>query len=116
MKREPSIITVGLSPAWDIACRGQNLVWGRHENIDEQSIISAGKALNVSKALAWMGQESIAAGLWGRNDYQQMQKAVKYLWPLIKVKMTTTSGSTRQNITIVDTAKKERCICEVKVN
>ena len=64
MKKNPSIITVGLSPAWDITCRGKNLNWGGHENIDEQTITPAGKALNVSKALAWMGRESIAAGLW----------------------------------------------------
>ena len=105
MECEPSIITVGLSPAWDITCRGRNLDWGRHENIDAQTITPAGKALNVSKALAWMGQKNIAAGLWGRDDNQQMQKAVSSLWPLIKVKTTTVSGNTRQNITIVDTAK-----------
>ncbi len=107
MKHEPSIITVGLSPAWDITCRGQNPDWGLHINIDEQTITPAGKALNVSKALAWMGQRSIAAGLWGCNDYQQMQTAVRSLWPLIKVKMITVTGSTRQNITIIDTAKNK---------
>ncbi len=98
------IITVGLSPAWDIICRGRGLDWSLHKYIDEQIIQPAGKALNISKALAWMGQRNIAAGLWGRNDYQQMVSAVRSLWPLIKVKMTPVSGSTRQNVTIVDTA------------
>jgi 1-phosphofructokinase len=107
MKKNPSIITVGLSPAWDITCRGKNLNWGRHENIDEQTITPAGKALNVSKALAWMGQKSIAAGLWGRDDYQRMQKAVRSLWPSIRVKMTAVAGNTRQNITIIDAAKNK---------
>lgn len=101
------IITVGLSPAWDITCRGKNPDWGLHINIDKQTITPAGKALNVSKALAWMEQRSTATGLWGCNDYQQMQTAVRSLWPLIKVKMITTTGSTRQNITIVDTAKNK---------
>jgi len=107
MKQKSSIITVGLSPAWDVTCWGKNLEWGRHKNIDEQTINPAGKALNVSKALAWMGQKNIAAGLWGNNDYQQMQKTLKSLWPLITVKMTAVAGNTRRNVTVVDTAKNK---------
>jgi 1-phosphofructokinase family hexose kinase len=101
---ELSIITVGLSPAWDITCRGRGLDWGLHKYIDEQTIRPAGKALNVSKALAWMGQKNITAGLWGRSDYQQMLAEVRSLWPSITVRMTTVAGDTRQNVTVVDTA------------
>jgi len=104
MRHKFSIITVGFSPAWDITCCGRNLDWGLHKNIDQQTILPAGKALNVSKALAWMGQRSIAAGLWGRNDYQQMLTAVRSLWPSITVRMTTIAGNTRRNVTVVDTA------------
>ncbi len=104
MRRGASIITIGLSPAWDITCKGRNIDWGRHEYIEAQTIRPAGKALNVSKALAWMGQRSIAAGLWGREDCAQMFAAVRASWPLINVKMTCVAGGTRQNITIVDTA------------
>lgn len=105
MKQKPSIITIGLSPAWDITCLAENPQWGRHINIHEQTIFPAGKALNVSKALALMGQRSIAAGLWGQSDYQRMKRVVKSLWPLIKVKMTTVAGGTRENVTIVDVGK-----------
>ena len=104
MKVGKEIITVGLSPAWDIMCCGQNLDWGLHKTIEEQIIQPAGKALNVSKALAWMGQRSAGAGLWGRSDYEQMLTAVRSLWPLIKVKRTAVAGNTRQNVTLVDTA------------
>jgi 1-phosphofructokinase len=104
MGRELSIITVGLSPAWDITCRGRNLDWGLHQCIDGQTIQPAGKALNVSKALAWMGQRNIAAGLWGREDYKQMLAAVRLFWPLTGVKMTAVAGRTRTNVTVVDTA------------
>jgi 1-phosphofructokinase family hexose kinase len=100
-----SIVTIGLSPAWDITCRGQNIEWGLHQQIEEQTIKPAGKALNVSKALAWMGQRSVAAGLWGSDDYEQMQTAMKKLWPLIHIKITAVAASTRKNITIVDSAK-----------
>ncbi|MHC4226601.1 MAG: 1-phosphofructokinase family hexose kinase, partial [Planctomycetota bacterium] len=107
MRRRASIITIGLSPAWDISCRGRNLEWGLHQDIDAQTIQPAGKALNVSKALAWMGQNNTAAGLWGRSDYRQMLKAVRKAWPVIEAKMTTVPGSTRQNITVVDTATNQ---------
>jgi len=99
-----TIISIGLSPAWDITCRGRNIEWGRHQEIDEQTVRPAGKALNVSKALAWMGQKNIAAGLWGGSDYDQMLEAVKSLRPSIRVKLTAVSGQTRQNITVVDSA------------
>jgi 1-phosphofructokinase len=105
MRGKNSIITIGLSPAWDITCRGRNIDWGRHQEIDEQTIRPAGKALNVSKALAWMGRRNIAAGLWGGTDYPQMLAAVKSLWPQIRVKLTAIAGSTRQNITVVDSAE-----------
>jgi 1-phosphofructokinase len=79
------------------------LEWGRHQDIDEQVVRPAGKALNVSSALAWMGQESIAAGLWGRNDFEAMRRAVQAMGEHVRLEMTPVEGSTRQNITVVDT-------------
>ena len=99
-----SIVTVGLAPAWDIICRGKDLGWGLHKDIDEQIIRPAGKALNISRALAWMGQKSTALGLWGQQDYEQMQMAMRSLRGLVRVKMTAVAGRTRQNVTVVDTA------------
>jgi fructose-1-phosphate kinase PfkB-like protein len=52
-----------------------------------------------------MGQKSIAAGLWGRDDYEQMFRAMRPLNKHIKTKMTPAVGSTRRNITVVDTVK-----------
>lgn len=104
MRDGNTIITIGLSPAWDITCRGRNIDWGLHQEIDEQTVRPAGKALNVSKAFAWMGQRNIAAGLWGGSDYKQMLAAMRSLWPSVRVKLTAVSGRTRQNITIVDSA------------
>ena len=107
MRDKNSIITIGLSPAWDITCRSRNINWGLHQEIDEQTVRPAGKALNVSKALAWMGRRNIAAGLWGANDYSQMVATVRSLWPSIRVKLTAAAGSTRQNVTVVDSAKNK---------
>ena len=97
------IITVGLSPAWDLVCRGKGLDWGLHACIDSQTVWAAGKALNVSYALAWLGLDSVAAGLWGRDDYGQMRKAVRQFAGAVRPEMTTVAGRTRQNVTVVDT-------------
>ena len=102
MKDKGKIVTIGLSPAWDISCRGRDLDWGRHADIDEQVVRPAGKALNVSYALAWMGGRSVAAGLWGREDYDEMRRAVQRVGGRIDVQMTPVEGRTRQNITVVD--------------
>ena len=104
MADDCSIITVGLSPAWDVTCRGRGLDWGLHKDIDEQTIKPAGKALNISRALAWMGQQSVAAGLWGRDDYNQMLGYMRPLRGLVKIKLTVVEGRTRENVTVADTA------------
>jgi 1-phosphofructokinase len=101
------IITVGIAPAWDITCIGSNLDWGKHSVISEITSRPAGKALNISTALAWMGTKSIAAGLWGKQDYQKMSEQIKALRKYIQVKMTPADAPTRQNITIVDAAQKK---------
>ena len=105
MKISSKIITVGISAAWDMICQFESIEWGRHETADLFIERPAGKAMNISHALAWMGEKNIAAGLWGLDDYQQMLKALRPLNKLIKVKMTATAGATRRNITIVDRAK-----------
>ena len=100
--RNGRIITVGLAPAWDVVCRGGGIEWGLHQTIDEQVVRPAGKALNVSCALAWMGAASVAAGLWGRDDYGEMQAGVARLGGRIEARMTAVEGRTRRNVTIVD--------------
>jgi len=107
MRDRVSIITIGLSPAWDITCRGRNIDWGLHPEIDEQTVRPAGKALNVSKALAWMGQKNIAAGLWGAGDHPQMLASIRNFSPSIRVILTAVAGRTRQNITILDSASNK---------
>lgn len=97
------IITVGLCPCWDMVCQLEGVDWGQHKVISSACSRPAGKALNISRALAWMGAKSIAAGLWGREDYEQMAKAMWPLRGLIRVKMTAVDGSTRRNVTVVDT-------------
>jgi len=68
-----------------------------------QRCVPAGKALNISRALAWMGAKSTAAGLWGKGDYEQMREAMGDLRGHIDICMTQVEGRTRRNVTIVDT-------------
>jgi len=103
MNRNSSIITVGFCPSWDTVCRFDGIEWGEHKTVSSADSRPAGKALNISRALAWMGEKNIAAGLWGLDDFQQMAKAMRPLRELVKVKMTPAEGETRRNVTVVDT-------------
>ena len=66
----------------------------------------AGKALNVSRALAWLGVKSVGGGLWGADDYGALQREMRPLGRWISVAMTTVAGGTRENITVIDTARR----------
>jgi len=109
------IVTVGLCPSWDTVFRFDGIDWGEHKPASSAISRPAGKALNISRALAWMGQKNTAAGLWGRDDYEQMRKAMREVRGLVKVKMTAVEGGTRRNVTVVDTAHDRemhlRCRC-----
>jgi len=97
------IITVGINPAWDINCLIDGVDWGDHKNIDRQISTPAGKALNVSKALAYMGYVSVAMGLWGNHDYDDMLAKLRPLSGYIDIKFTSVHGRTRRNVCISDT-------------
>jgi len=103
-RRHNSIITVGISPCWDITALAKNPQWGDHVPINKTVSKPAGKSLNVSRALAWMKTPSIAAGLWGALDYQEMISDLAALKPYLTRRFTKVKGRTRQNITVCDTA------------
>ncbi len=105
MKIQGNIITVGLAPAWDLTCQGNHLDWGDHPVLKDQHLVAAGKALNVSRALAWLGRESIASGWWGQDDFAQMQTHLVQTCPRIRTHMTPVKGATRINVTVLDLAQ-----------
>lgn len=106
MAAAAKIITIGLCPSWDTICELDRIEWGGHETVACRTDRPAGKAMNISRGLAWMGTKNYAAGLWGHQDYKQMKKALEPLKELIKTKLTVVEGRTRQNITVADRAKK----------
>ena len=98
-----TIITVALAPCWDVICRVEGLEWGDHKVVDQRVDSPAGKALNISRALSWMGQKNTAAGLWGKDDFERFTQAMRPWWKFIDLKMTPAAGRARENITILDT-------------
>jgi len=107
MAHKGRIITLGLTPAWDMTCRGSRLAWGAHPMLEQQHLCPAGKALNISLALAWLGQDSVATGLWGQEDYTQMQHQLQQIAPQIRLGMIPVPGRTRINVTVLDQARSQ---------
>ncbi|MHC4644804.1 MAG: PfkB family carbohydrate kinase [Planctomycetota bacterium] len=102
MSEASSIITAGICPSWDIICRVDGLQWGEHKKLESQQLLAAGKALNISRALAWLKMKSVAAGLWGQSDYQQMAESLRPISDFVDIKFTKAPGQTRRNITVFD--------------
>lgn len=107
MRKFGKIITVGLSPAWDVKCIGNQINWGSHSIADSMTITPAGKALNVSKALAELKIPSTAAGLWGTEDIENLYATVKSYKKYLKLSMTTVQGRTRSNFWILNPKLKK---------
>ncbi|OHB58769.1 MAG: hypothetical protein A2Y07_10020 [Planctomycetes bacterium GWF2_50_10] len=95
------IVTVGLAPAWDVVCSAGGLEWGQHRTVETVSEEPAGKSLNVSRALDWMGIGSVAGGVWGKEDIAAAMAAIKRL-KNIKPAFTAVAGRTRRNINLLD--------------
>ena len=81
-------------------CNG--LDWGDHRQVSQPAIEPAGKALNVSKALAWMGKHSTTAGLWGQEDCKEALKGLVKWTKYVKPRFTLVPGRTRRNLTLLD--------------
>jgi 1-phosphofructokinase len=103
MLKPNSIITVGICPCWDIIYHVDGLKWGEHKSVQEQDLVCAGKAFNISRALAWLKVKSTAAGLWGQSDYRLMVENTKPLGNYVDIRFTEVPGRTRHNVTLFDT-------------
>jgi fructose-1-phosphate kinase PfkB-like protein len=103
MAKLSPIITVAFCPSWDVICHAPAIRWGRHQHLQSQKLLAAGKALNISRALAWLNVETVAAGLWGQSDYDQMLENTKPLADYVDMRFTKAPGRTRHNVTLFDT-------------
>ena len=100
------IKTIGLSPCWDTVCRLRGIDWGDHKRVDSTTVRPAGKAMNISWALAWIGRRHTAAGLWGGEDIRQAERALRALRQWVRLALTEAPGATRRNVTVVDTLNR----------
>lgn len=102
MAKSNTIITVGLNPCWDITCTVEGLAWGEHKTLLSQTCHPAGKPLNVSRSLAWMGVPTVATGLWGSDDYDALLSELKAFPGQFDPRFVRVNGATRKNISILD--------------
>lgn len=65
-----------------------------------RSLLPAGKAINVSRAMAALGSPSTAAGWAGVESLALFEDALRKAG--VAVRLTPITGATRENITIVD--------------
>jgi 1-phosphofructokinase family hexose kinase len=98
------VITVSVGACWDLTYKCGGVGWGEHAKVDVFTKVPAGKAMNVSRALDWMGIGSVAMGLWGSEDFDSAVRWLGREAGLVEPSFTVAEGRTRENVTVIDTA------------
>ncbi|WP_236011536.1 1-phosphofructokinase family hexose kinase [Alicyclobacillus fructus] len=96
----PDIVTVTVNPSVDLYMRVQALIPGELHRADEQVMVPGGKGLNVSRALARLGQPSVALGFAGGQRGRWLaaqQEGFRAEWIPIP-------GETRVNVKLLEPA------------
>ena len=96
------IITVGWNPAVDRIVRSDQIFPDTHQKVQLVARLAAGKAANVSRALALLGVDSIAMGIVGRGEADLFSSQLEALGPgKIQCQWILTDQNTRENITLL---------------
>jgi 1-phosphofructokinase len=96
------IFTVGWNPAVDRILSCPEFSAGTHQKVHLIARLAAGKAANVSRALALLGCNSIALGLMGRDESAFFSSQLESLRPgKIQCHWVLTDQLTRENVTIL---------------
>lgn len=100
-----AIITVSLSPAIDVTLATEHLHVGTHQPVKLLAQSAAGKAINVSRALAAMSIPSTATGFVGSTEADFFSRQLMTDRPggrsIIRNRLISLDQPTRQNITIL---------------
>jgi 1-phosphofructokinase family hexose kinase len=96
-----NIVTVCLNPAVDKTIMVKQLQPGAHQMCEKVLRSQGGKGINVSRTLSSMGIANIATGFLGNRNINEFNDFLNH--PLVDNKFVVLDGSTRENITIVDT-------------
>jgi 1-phosphofructokinase len=102
-----AIFTIGLNPAIDriLECPGFHI--GGHQHAYEVAHVAGGKAVNVSRALALLGVDSIATGFLGNQDVEFFHNQLMGSGPgRIMCRFVEVGGKTRENVTIIDPERR----------
>ena len=97
------IVTVNLNTAIDRVLEVERLEIGGHQAARRISRSPAGKAINVSRALALMNVSSIATGFVGQDELGQFDRFLESSRPgHVVSQLLAVAGATRENITVID--------------
>ena len=97
-----NLITVGLNPAIDCVVRCDGFLPGEVNSGKLVARIAAGKAANVTRALALLGRDVLACGFLGECDWLFFKEQLHKLRPgAVACHFTILSQATRQNITLL---------------
>jgi 1-phosphofructokinase len=98
------IVTISLNPAIDRVLETPNLRLGGHVKAREVLRHPAGKALNVSRALARLGHSSVATGFIGQENLAEFEAlgGRDGSAPGLSANWVAVPGRTRENITLID--------------
>jgi len=100
---QQTVITVALNTAIDRILEVQGFKVGEHARGRELSRFPAGKSINVSRALARLGQPSISTGFVGKAELDQFEGFMEATGPgRIICQLLSVRGKTRENVTIID--------------
>lgn len=94
------IYTVTLNPAIDKTVEIPDFTAGKVNRIQSLRIDAGGKGINVTKCLANLGMESIAAMLLGGSSGEKIQQMLAE--QNIKTLAVSVPGETRTNLKIID--------------
>lgn len=103
-----AIFTVGFNPAVDRIMECPDFHIGGHKVATQIARLAAGKAANVSRALALLGSDTIATGFIGTGELELFLEQLMAMGPgRILCRFVEVGGQTRENITIID---PKRCL------
>lgn len=102
-----AIFTVGFNPAVDRIMECPDFHIGGHQMATQVGLLAAGKAANVSRALALLGSDSIATGFIGTGELELFHEQLMGMGPgRVLCRFVEVAGQTRENITIIDPKRR----------
>ncbi len=100
MTQTPLVVTVSLNPAIDRIIEVPGFAVGAHQHGRLLSRTAAGKAVNVSRALALLGVRNLAAGFVGAGETAFFEGSLAGTG--VETRFLAVPAATRENITLVD--------------